>query len=418
MCASQTLSHTPFSPDELKALRADFPALHQRVHRRYPLIYLDSAATALKPRAMIEATQRYYQENGASVHRGVHALSHRATEQFEAVRDHVRDFINAQKSCEIIWTKGTTEGINLIADSFCQGHCQPGDEIVLSMMEHHANIVPWQLQAKRYGLVLKVIPLTTEGDLDLMAYQALLSHRTRLVSVSGLSNVLGRAVPLQKIIEIAHHKQIPVLVDAAQAIVHETIDVQALACDFLVFSAHKLGGPTGVGVLYAREEWLKKLSPYQGGGHMITHVSFEETLFQEAPGKFEAGTPNIVGVLGLGAVIQSLKQWGLSRIHATLNQLSEVMIQEFARVPDIRILGASGVRAPMISMVHPSVHAHDLAILLDRQGIALRDGHHCAMPLHKALKASSSLRASAFFYNTSDEIAQCVDALVKSIKII
>lgn len=405
------------SDHEIQAIRQDFPCLQQSIQGK-PLIYFDSAATALKPRPVIEAVTDYYSKYCGNVHRGVHALSAKATALYENTRETVRAFINANSLDEIIFTKGATESINLVANSYGGHHLKKGDEIILSAMEHHANIVPWQMLCERIGCQLKVIPLTPCGELDLEAFVSLLSERTRFVSIILTSNVTGVTNPVQTIIAKAHEKSVPVLVDAAQAVVHQQLDVQALDCDFLVFSGHKLCGPTGVGVLYAKAKYLEDLPPYQGGGDMIASVSFEKTLYKSGALRFEAGTPNIAGVIGLGKAIEYITSVGLKNIAAYEHKLAQTLQAGFDLLPKIRVLGSFAQRAPVFSFVHQLAHSHDVAVLIDQLGVALRDGHHCAMPLMTYFGVSSTVRASLLFYNTLEEVDKFFDCLRKVCEIL
>lgn len=389
--------------------RADFPILTQTVYGK-PLVYLDNAATTQKPRQVIEAmTEEYYTVN-ANVHRGVHRLSQLATDLHEHSRETVRQFLGARSTREIIFTRGTTESINLVAS--CYGELlQEGDEVILSEMEHHSNIVPWQLLEKRRGIRLRVIPITDEG-LQLDAYEQLFTPRTRLVSVTHVSNVLGTVNPVRRLIDIAHAHDVPVLIDAAQSVPHMPVDVQALDCEFLAFSGHKVYGPTGIGVLYGKEAWLDRLPPYQGGGEMIGHVSFEGTTFNELPFKYEAGTPDFVGTTGLAAALRYVQQIGMEQIAAHEAQLTQYALEQLRTIPDMRIIGEAPERGSVISFLVGNIHPFDMGTLLDRLGIAVRTGHHCAQPLMQRLGIEGTLRASFALYNTMEE----VDALVAAVK--
>ena len=390
--------------------RADFPILTQTVYAK-PLVYLDNAATTQKPRQVIEAmTEEYYTVN-ANVHRGVHRLSQLATDLHEQSRETVRQFLGARSTREIIFTRGTTESINLVAS--CYGELlQEGDEVILSEMEHHSNIVPWQLLEKRRGIRLRVIPITDEGQLQLDAYEQLFTPRTRLVSVTHVSNVLGTVNPVRRLIDIAHAHDVPVLIDAAQSVPHIPVDVQALDCEFLAFSGHKVYGPTGIGVLYGKEAWLDRLPPYQGGGEMIGHVSFEGTTFNELPFKYEAGTPDFVGTTGLAAALRYVQQIGMEQIAAHEAQLTQYALEQLRTIPGMRIIGEAPERGSVISFLVGNIHPFDMGTLLDRLGIAVRTGHHCAQPLMQRVGIEGTLRACFALYNTTEE----VDALVSAVK--
>ena len=397
---------------DVERVRQDFPILQQNVHGK-PLVYLDNGATAQKPQAVIDAVQHYYAQDNANVHRGIHELSERASAQYEAVREQVRGFINAQRSEEIIFVKGTTEGINLVAHSFGQ-RFKAGDEIILSLMEHHANIVPWQQIAERTGAVIKVIPLNDVGELDMSAYQALFSDRTVFVSVTHTSNVLGTINPVKQMADIAHQHNVPILLDGAQSIVHEAIDVQDLDCDFFVFGAHKLYGPTGVGVLYGKADWLESMPPYQTGGGMIDHVSFAKTTYAQLPQKFEPGTPNIAGVIGLGAALTYLSALGMEAIAAYEHDLQQYALQALKAFPGLTLIGDAAHRAPVFSFVLADVHAQDLAQLINLSGVAVRCGHHCAMPLLDSLGFAACARASLALYNTREEVDALIAAMTQA----
>lgn len=397
---------------DVERVRQDFPVLQQSVHGK-PLVYLDNGATAQKPQAVINAVRQYYAHDNANVHRGIHELSERASAQYEAVREQVRSFINARQSEEVIFVKGTTEGINLVAHSFGQ-RFKAGDEIILSLMEHHANIVPWQQVAERTGAVIKVIPLNDVGGLDMSAYQALFSDRTVFVSVTHTSNVLGTVNPVKEMANIAHQHNVPILLDGAQSIVHEAIDVQNLDCDFFVFGAHKLYGPTGVGVLYGKADILESMPPYQTGGGMIDQVSFAKTTYAQLPQKFEPGTPNIAGVIGLGAALTYLSALGMEAISAYEHDLQNYALQALKQFPGLTLMGEATHRAPVFSFVLTDVHAQDLAQLINLSGVAVRCGHHCAMPLLDSLGFTACARASFALYNTRDEVDALIAAMAKA----
>lgn len=396
---------------DIQKIRADFPILSREVYGK-PLVYLDNGATTQKPRCVVDAiTDEYYSVN-ANVHRGVHFLSQQATELHEASRETVRKFINAGSINEIVFTRGTTESINLLASSFGEAFLHPGDEVIVSVMEHHSNIVPWQLLAERKCINLKVIPMNDRGELLMDEYEKLFTDRTKIVSVVHVSNVLGTVNPIKEMIKIAHKHDVPFLVDAAQSIPHMAVDVQDLDADFLVFSGHKVYGPTGVGVLYGKEEWLNKLPPYQGGGEMIQHVSFEHTTFNELPFKFEAGTPDYIGTTGLAKALDYVSAIGLDKIAAYEHELTEYATQRLKTIPGMRIFGEAAEKGSVISFLVGDIHHFDMGTLLDRLGIAVRTGHHCAQPLMQRLGIEGTVRASFGLYNTREE----VDVLVAGIE--
>jgi len=396
---------------DIQKIRSDFPILSREVYGK-PLVYLDNGATTQKPCQVVDAiTDEYYSVN-ANVHRGVHFLSQQATELHEASRETVRKFINAGSTNEIVFTRGTTESINLLASSFGEAMMQPGDEVIVSVMEHHSNIVPWQLLADRKGIKLKVIPMNDRGELLLEEYEKLFSDKTKIVSVVHVSNVLGTVNPIKEMIDIAHAHGVPFLVDAAQSIPHMAVDVQELGADFLVFSGHKVYGPTGVGVLYGKEEWLDKLPPYQGGGEMIQHVSFEHTTYNELPFKFEAGTPDYIGTTGLAVALDYVSAIGMDKIAAYEHELTEYATQRLKTIPGMRIFGEAAEKGSVISFLVGDIHHFDMGTLLDRLGIAVRTGHHCAQPLMQRLGIEGTVRASFGLYNTREEI----DILVAGIE--
>ena len=396
---------------DIQQIRADFPILGRTVYGK-PLVYLDNGATTQKPRAVVEAITNEYYNTNANVHRGVHFLSQQATELHEASRETVRRFINARSTSEIVFTRGTTESINLLAASFCQSQMQAGDEVIISTMEHHSNIVPWQLQAAQRGIVLRVIPMDDRGELLLDEYERLFSPKTKLVSIAHVSNVLGTINPVKEMIATAHAHGVPVLVDGAQSIPHMPVDVRELDADFYVLSGHKVYGPTGVGVLYGKEDWLDKLPPYQGGGEMIQHVSFEKTTFNELPFKFEAGTPDYIGTTGLAKALDYVSALGMDTIAAYEHELTEYATRRLKEIPGMRIFGESGQKGSVISFLVGNIHHFDLGTLLDRLGIAVRTGHHCAQPLMTRLGIEGTVRASFGLYNTKEE----VDTLVAGIE--
>ncbi len=395
---------------DVTEIRRQFPALHQRVNG-HPLIYLDNAATTHKPQSVLDATTHFYGRDNANIHRAAHALSERATHSFEAGREKVRRFLGAQSEKEIVFVRGTTEGINLVAQTFGRSRISHGDEIVLSEMEHHANIVPWQLLSEQVGAVIRVIPMNDRGELILEEYEKLLSPKTKMVSVAHVSNSLGTINPVEEIIQIAHSRGIPVLVDGAQSTPHLPVNVAALGADFYVFSGHKVFGPTGIGALYGKRELLEQMPPYQGGGHMIEDVRFEKTKFRNPPEKFEAGTPDIAGVIGLGAAIDFLQDIGIERLEAYEQSLLEYATVALSSIPGIRFIGTAARKASVLSFVIPGVPNERIANHLDRHGIAVRAGHHCALPAQRHFGLESTVRPSLAFYNTHEE----VDTLVKTL---
>jgi cysteine desulfurase/selenocysteine lyase len=400
-----------FTMFDINKIREDFPILGREVYGR-PLVYLDNAATTQKPRCVVEAiTDEYYNVN-ANVHRGVHYLSQQATDLHEAAREKVRLFINARSTNEIIFTRGTTESLNLVVSSFCDGMMQEGDEVIVSVMEHHSNIVPWQLQAAKKGISIRVIPMTDEGELRLDEYEKLFTERTKIVSVTHVSNVLGTVNPVEEMIHIAHEHGVPVMVDGAQSTPHFAVDVQAMDCDFFAFSGHKMYGPTGIGVLYGKEEWLDRLPPYQGGGEMIESVSFEKTVFEHLPFKFEAGTPDYVATTGLAKAIDYMTAVGMDNIQRHEHELTEYAMQRLSEVEGIRIFGCAPRKDAVVSFLVGDIHHLDMGTLLDRLGIAVRTGHHCAQPLMIRLGIQGTVRASFAMYNTREEI----DALASGIE--
>ncbi len=402
---------------DIQKLREDFPILQREVYGK-PLVYLDNAATTQKPLCVLDAMRDEYLNVNANVHRGVHYLSQQATDLHEAAREKVRQFINAQKTEEIVFTRGTTEAINLVASSFCESQMQAGDEVLVTEMEHHSNIVSWQLQAQKHGIVVRHLPITDDGRLDLSALPALLTAKTKLVSVAHVSNVLGTVNPVEQIIQMAHEHGIPVLVDGAQSAPHMQIDVQAMDCDFFAFSGHKMYGPTGIGVLYGKEQWLEKLPPYQGGGEMIDKVTWEKTTFERLPFKFEAGTPDYVATHGLATAIDYLNSVGLDAIKAHEQELTRYCMEQLQTIDGMTIYGplvVSGSPADkdaVVSFNVGNIHHLDMGTLLDRLGIAVRTGHHCAQPLMDRLSISGTVRASFALYNTKEEI----DTLVAGIR--
>lgn len=396
---------------DIQKIREDFPILSREIYGK-PLVYLDNGATTQKPRVVVDSIVDEYYSVNANVHRGVHYLSQQATELHEASRETVRRFINARSTNEVVFTRGTTESINLLASSFGDECMREGDEVIVSVMEHHSNIVPWQLLAARRGIALKVIPMNDRGELLLDEYEKLFTERTKLVSVVHVSNVLGTVNPIKEMIATAHAHGVPFLVDAAQSIPHTAVDVQELDADFLVFSGHKVYAPTGVGVLYGKEEWLDRLPPYQGGGEMIQHVSFEKTTFNELPFKFEAGTPDYIGTTGLAKALDYVSAIGMQQVAVYEHELTRYALRRLKEIPGMRIFGEAADRGAVISFLVGDIHHFDLGTLLDRLGIAVRTGHHCAQPLMQRLGIEGTVRASFGLYNTKEE----VDALVAGIE--
>ena len=395
----------------IQKVRDDFPILSRTVYDR-PLVYLDNAATTQKPLCVLDAMRDEYLNVNANVHRGVHYLSQQATDLHEAARETVRRFINAPKTEEIIFTRGTTESINLVVSSFCEEFMGEGDEEIVSVMEHHSNIVPWQLQAAKRGIALKVIPIDDSGNLLMDEYEKLFSDRTKIVSVAHVSNTLGTVNPVKDIVRIAHEHGVPVMVDGAQSTPHFKVDVQDLDCDFFAFSGHKIYGPTGVGVLYGKEEWLDRLPPYQGGGEMIESVSFERTVFERLPFKFEAGTPDYVATHGLATALNYVSALGMDNIAAHERELTAYCMEQMQTIPGIRLFGTTPDKDAVVSFLVGDIHHLDMGTLLDRLGIAVRTGHHCAQPVMDRLGVQGVVRASFALYNTKEEI----DALVSGVK--
>jgi len=396
---------------QIEDVRKDFPILSKTIYNK-PLVYLDNAATTQKPLSVIEAMNNEYLNVNSNVHRGVHWLSQQATELHESARETLRKFINAKSTNEIIFTRGTTESINLVASSFVEGFMNAGEEVIVSEMEHHSNIVPWQLQMARKGIALKVAPIDDEGNLDMEAFKKLFSERTKLVSIAHVSNVLGTVNPIDEIIQFAHSQGVPVLVDGAQSAPHFAIDVQAMDCDFFALSGHKMYGPTGIGVLYGKEEWLDRMPPYQGGGEMIETVSFDKVTFEKPPLKFEAGTPDYVATHGLATAVDYLLDLGMDNIQKHEAMLTKYAMEQLSTIKDIRFIGTPRQKDAVVSFLVGDIHPFDLGTLLDRLGIALRTGHHCAQPLMQRLGIQGTVRASFGLYNTKEEI----DVLVKGIE--
>jgi cysteine desulfurase/selenocysteine lyase len=395
---------------DVEQIRKDFPILQQEVHGR-PLVYLDSAATSQKPQAVLDAVTAYYATENANVHRGVHLLSEKATASYEGARVRVQRFLNAEHSREIVFVRGTTEGINLVAQSYGRRAVGAGDEILISTLEHHSNIVPWQMLCEERNAVLRVIPIDDAGQVELEAYEKLLGDRTKLVAVAHVSNALGSILPVKRIIEMAHRRGVPVLLDGAQAVPHGRVDVRELDCDFYVFSGHKVFGPTGIGVLYGRAELLERMPPFQGGGDMIKAVTFEKTTYNDLPYKFEAGTPHIAGAIGLGAALDYLQDLGLDQVAAYEAELLAYGTEALAGIPGLRLIGTAREKASVLSFTVEGIHAHDVGTILDREGIAVRTGHHCAMPVMQRFGVPATTRASLALYNTREEI----DALARAL---
>ena len=398
---------------DVERIRQDFPVLHQQVHGK-PLVYFDNAATSQKPLEVIDAERDFYLRDCANIHRGVHELSERATRKYESARDKVQRLLNAREAREIVFVRGTTEAINLVASGFGRRLLRPGDEVVITFMEHHSNIVPWQILRDENGVVLKVVPINDAGELIWEELEKLLGPRTRLVSLTHVSNVLGTINPVKRVTAAAHALNIPVLVDGAQAAPHLKVDVQDLDCDFYCFSSHKIFGPTGVGVLYGKASWLEALPPYQGGGDMIRSVSFEKTLYNVIPYKFEAGTPNIGATIGLGAAIDYVNRVGLEAIGRHEHDLLEYATEHLSQIPGLRIIGTAREKAAVVSFVLEGIHPHDIGTVVDQEGVAIRTGHHCAEPLTERFGVPATARASFAFYNTRGEVDRLVAAVEKT----
>jgi cysteine desulfurase / selenocysteine lyase len=408
-----SLRHQDFDVAEI---RKDFPILKQKVHGK-PLVYFDNGATSQKPQQVIDALSRYYGAENSNIHRGVHDLSERATAAYETAREKIRAFINAPTDKEIIFVRGTTEAINLVAQSYGRSFLKTGDEIIVSAMEHHSNIVPWQILCEQVGAYLRVIPINHAGEILMDEYRRLLNERTKLVSVTHVSNALGTVVPVKEIVALAHQRGVPVLLDGAQAVPHLKVDVQDLGCDFYAFSGHKVFGPTGVGVLYGRAEMLEKMPPYQSGGDMISLVTFEKTHYNVLPYKFEAGTPNIAGGIGLAAAIDYLDGLNWQQVEAHERQLLSYATDELSKIAAVRIIGTAEEKAGVVSFVIDHVHAHDVGTILDQEGVAIRAGHHCAMPVMQRFGVPATARASFAFYNTTAEIDVMVQAIHRVLKV-
>ena len=397
---------------DIQKIREDFPILSRTVYDK-PLVYLDNAATTQKPLCVLDAMREEYLNVNANVHRGVHYLSQQATDLHEAARETVRRFINAESVSEIVFTRGTTEGLNLVASSFCEEFMHEGDEVIISVMEHHSNIVPWQLQAAKRGIAIRVIPMDERGDINIDEYKKMLNERTKLVSIAHVSNVLGTINPVKEITRIAHEHGVPVLVDGAQSTPHFRVDVQDIDCDFFVFSGHKMYGPTGIGVLYGKESWLDRLPPYQGGGEMIESVTFEKTVFEKLPFKFEAGTPDYVATHGLAKAIDYIESIGLDNISAHERELTRYCMQKLSEIEGMRLFGTSDHKDAVASFLVRDIHHLDMGTLLDRLGIAVRTGHHCAQPLMDRLGIQGTVRASFALYNTKEEIEVLANGIAR-----
>jgi cysteine desulfurase / selenocysteine lyase len=396
---------------DVESIRAQFPILHQQINNK-PLIYLDNAASSQKPLSVIHAIENYYSTINSNVHRGVHTLSQRATDAFEASREKVKDFINAKNHYEIIWTRGTTESINLVASTLSQFYFKAGDEIIISAMEHHSNIVPWQMACEKTGAKLCVIPINENGEIIFEAFEKLLSEKTKLVAVCHVSNSLGTINPVKEIIAAAHKKNIPVLIDGAQAVQHLSVDVQDLDCDFYAFSGHKMYGPTGIGILYGKEKWLNKMPPYQGGGEMIKRVTFEKTTYNDLPFKFEAGTPHIEGAIVLGAAIDFINSISIKNIAEHEHELLQYGANLLSEIKGIRFIGTAKNKASVISFLLENIHPYDTGVILDKLGIAVRTGHHCTEPLMDRFGIPGTVRASLAVYNSKEEL----DELAKGVR--
>jgi cysteine desulfurase / selenocysteine lyase len=395
---------------DVEKIRRDFPILKERVHGK-PLVYLDNGATSQKPQVVIDALNRYYKSENSNIHRGVHYLSERATSNYEGAREKIRQFINAERAHEIVFVRGTTEAINLVAQSYGRTFLKSGDEIVISAMEHHSNIVPWQMLCGQMGARLRVVPINHDGEFVLEEYRRLLNENTKLVSLTHVSNALGSIVPVKEAVRLAHERAVPVLLDGAQAVPHFKVDVREIGCDFYAFSGHKLFGPTGVGVLYGKSELLDAMPPYQGGGDMISLVTFEKTHYNVLPYKFEAGTPNIAGGIGLGAAIDYLNGLDWQEVCAHENDLLTYATNALSEIETIRIIGSAKDKAGVLSFISDHIHAHDVGTILDQEGVAIRAGHHCAMPVMQRFGVPATARASFALYNNRDD----VDALVRGI---
>ncbi|MSP38907.1 MAG: cysteine desulfurase [Deltaproteobacteria bacterium] len=406
----------PVNDFDVARIRADFPILSQKVHGK-PLVYFDNGATSQKPQAVIDALARYYSAENSNIHRGVHSLSEQATAAYEGARGKVHNFLNARTDKEIIFVRGTTEAINLVAQSYGRSFLKTGDEIIVSAMEHHSNIVPWQMLCEQVGAKLRVIPINHDGEIVMDEYRRLLNEKTKFVSITHVSNALGTVVPVKEMVALAHERGVPVLLDGAQAVPHLKVDVQELDCDFYAFSGHKMFGPTGVGVLYGRAELLEKMPPYQGGGDMISLVTFEKTHYNVLPYKFEAGTPHIAGGIGLGAAIDYMAALDWDAVAAHEQRLLAYATEAVSNIESLRIIGTAKEKAGVLSFVLGHVHAHDVGTILDQEGVAVRAGHHCAMPVMQRFGVPATTRASFAFYNTMEEIDVMVRAIHRVMKV-
>jgi cysteine desulfurase/selenocysteine lyase len=416
MKAAKEIVPSPAATFDVQRVRRDFPLLSQRVHGK-PLVYLDNGATSQKPQAVIDRLSHYYTAENSNIHRGVHYLSEHATAAYEEAREKLRRFINAPRTDEIIFLRGTTEAVNLVAQSYGRAFLKEGDEIIISAMEHHSNIVPWQMLCQQIGARLRIIPINHDGELVLDEYRRLLTERTKFVAITHVSNALGTVVPIKSVIELAHERGVPVFVDGAQAVPHMKVDVQQMGCDFYAFSGHKLFGPTGVGVLYGRSELLERMPPYQGGGDMISLVTFEKTHYNVLPYKFEAGTPHIAGGIGMGAVVDYLEALNWERVVQHEHDLLTYATEALLNINGLRIVGTAKDKAAVISFIFENVHAHDVGTILDQEGVAVRAGHHCAMPVMQRFGIPATARASFALYNTRDEIDILVKALHRVLKV-
>jgi cysteine desulfurase/selenocysteine lyase len=409
-------SLSPREAFDVARIRDDFPILKQKVHGK-PLVYFDNGATSQKPQAVIDAIDRYYRAENSNIHRGVHYLSEQATSAYEAAREKIRSFINARLTKEIVFVRGTTEAINLVAQSYGRSFLRAGDEIIVSAMEHHSNIVPWQMLCEQVGARLRVIPINHDGEIVMDEYRRLLNEKSKFVSVTHVSNALGSVVPVKEMVALAHERGVPVLIDGAQAVPHFKVDVRDLGCDFYAFSGHKLFGPTGVGVLYGRAEFLEKMPPYQGGGDMISLVTFEKTHYNDLPYKFEAGTPHIAGGIGLGAAMDYLQGLDWHQISLHEQELLAYATAALSTIDAVRIIGTAKEKAGVVSFVIDHVHAHDVGTILDQEGVAIRAGHHCAMPVMQRFGVPATARASFAFYNTTAEIDIMTQAIYRVLKV-
>jgi cysteine desulfurase/selenocysteine lyase len=410
MKAAKEIAPSQRAAFDVQRIRKDFPLLSQKIHGK-PLVYLDNGATSQKPRAVIDALNHYYTTENSNIHRGVHYLSERATAAYEGAREKLRRFINAPRAEEIIFLRGTTEAVNLVSQSYGRAFLKEGDEIIISAMEHHSNIVPWQMLCQQIGARLRIIPINHDGELVLDEYRRLLNERTKFVAITHVSNALGTVVPIKTVIDLAHQRNVPVFVDGAQAMPHVKVDVQEIGCDFYAFSGHKLFGPTGVGVLYGRSELLERMPPYQGGGDMISLVTFEKTHYNVLPYKFEAGTPHIAGGIGMGAIVDYLEALNWEQVVEHEHDLLTYATEALLNIEGLRIVGTAKEKAAVISFIFENIHAHDVGTILDREGVAVRAGHHCAMPVMQRFGIPATARASFALYNTREEIDRLVKAL-------